>query len=536
VVRWLSFIVAAIVLVAIAAVVALPRVVDTPRVQSLIASSATQALARPVKFRSLSVSVLPYPAVRLGGLEVAEDPGFDSGPFLRLDDARLRLKLWPLLRGRVEFATLVLRRPTIALIQGPDGRWNFASLGAAREPVATPRPSRGGGGGTVPAALVSRILVEEGLATYETRAAGSGVSRQRLEDLDLTLSARSGGFSFSGSARVMPGALVVKISDGALGLSGARALTEASVRASIAFEGRDVRPLVTAALGPEPTVSGSVMGRLNLTGTVGRPRATGDIELQHPEITRTNPACPEPRRRRLALSAVKASVTWDDGRLLVPRFVTGLGPGSITSKLAATPGPHTHAELSDLVLKSIPLEPVLVDFLCQAYAVAGPLDLRGTLDLSPADPMRTLSGSGRLSIGQGRVLGAHALTLLGGMARLGGSASSMLRGDSPATAFAAPLDFESIVATWEIRNGVVTTRDLLYTSRAMKVKVVGDYALPTGRVNLDVVLDHGRGQLLAKVTGTSESPSIRVAPAVVLRNLDPAPIERGFKDLLKKLR
>ena len=157
--RWLLAAVAAIVGLAIAVMVALPRLVDTPRVQSLIAGTASQALARSVKFRSVSVSVAPYPAVRLHGLEVAEDPAFGGGPFLRLDEADLRLKLWPLLRGQIEFATLVLKQPTVALIQGADGRWNFATLGATTEPrPAAPRGralDRRAGGRPAPVAVVA---------------------------------------------------------------------------------------------------------------------------------------------------------------------------------------------------------------------------------------------------------------------------------------------------------------------------------------------------------------------------------------------
>src|SRR5262245_63921163 len=66
--------------------VALPRLVDTPRVQALIASGASQALGRPVRYRSLTVSVLPYPTLRLHGFEVAEDPAFGADPFVRLDE------------------------------------------------------------------------------------------------------------------------------------------------------------------------------------------------------------------------------------------------------------------------------------------------------------------------------------------------------------------------------------------------------------------------------------------------------------------
>jgi uncharacterized protein YhdP len=179
---------------------------------------------------------------------------------------------------------------------------------------------------------------------------------------------------------------------------------------------------------------------------------------------------------------------------------------------------------------------VLVDFLCQGYAVSGPLDLTGGFTLAASDPLRTLAGAGQLRVGAGKVVGASALTLLSGIVRLGSGVTSVLTLDVPRMMFASPLEFESIVGTYQVRHGIVTTRDLVYTSRAMKVRVAGDYALSTGQVNFDVVVDDGRRQLQAKVTGPAASPAIRVAPAAILRQIDPEKAERSLKDLLKKFR
>jgi uncharacterized protein involved in outer membrane biogenesis len=533
--KWILVAVGAVAGLAIAAIAVLPRIVDTPRVQSLIAASASQALARPVKFRSVSVSVVPYPTVRLHGFEIADDPAFGPDPFVRLDRADLRLKLLPLLRGRVEFATLVLRQPTIALIQGAGGRWNFASLATARETTTGARAPRSGAPGAASAGLVSRVAINKGLVTYERRAADGLVARQRLEDLDATVVARAPGFAFSGSAKVMPGGVTLKITEGTLGPSGGRGLTEASLRARVDVDGKDVQSLVAAALGPEPAVGGAIAGRLDVSGPLGRPRAAGEIELRSPTVTRTSPSCGEPRRRTLALSTLKASVSWRDGRLAVQPLTSGIGHGSATTTLVATPAPPTRAQLSDLTLQRIPLERVLVDFLCQGYAVTGPLDLTGTLTLDPTDPVRTLSGNGQLRIGSGKVVGPRALTLLGGLVRVGGTVSSALSLDAPASLFSSPLEFDSIAGSYQVTNGVVATRDLVYASRAMKASVSGDYAIPTGRVNADVVVDHGRGLVQARVTGSADSPSIRMTPTIA-RNLEPDRVERGFKDLLKKFR
>lgn len=72
--KWLGILVAVVVLLTIVAAVALPRLIDTPRVQAMIASSAAQAVGRPVKFASLSVGLFPLPSIELHKLEVAEDP------------------------------------------------------------------------------------------------------------------------------------------------------------------------------------------------------------------------------------------------------------------------------------------------------------------------------------------------------------------------------------------------------------------------------------------------------------------------------
>jgi hypothetical protein len=69
----------------------------------------------------------------------------------------------------------------------------------------------------------------------------------------------------------------------------------------------------------------------------------------------------------------------------------------------------------------------------------------------------------------------------------------------------------------------------------MKARAAGDYVMATGQMNFDVVLDHGRGPMQAKVTGTPTAPSIRVAPSL-LRQVEPDRVERNLEDVLRKFR
>ena len=537
---WIVVVGAALALLVIAAALALPLVVDTPRVQALIVSTASQALGRPVKFTSVSVSVLPGPAVKLHNLEVAEDPKFDAAPFLKLETGRLALKLGGLLAGRVEFGYLTLLRPAITLIRNPEGVLNIASLGAAAEPKKSPgrggQPS-GGAGGAGAAALPGRVRIEKGTVTYVVLGKAGALSRYRVEDLDLALGGSGGTLTVEGAARVKPGDLGVTLADGRIALNAGRSLLEAPVSARVGVDGRDVAELVAASVGPTPAIGGPVKGTFNVTGTLGAPKAAGTLELASARVTEEVAACPEPRRRTLTLTALKLGGTsWDGGRLTSRPVTTSLAGGKVSLHLGATLDGGVRVELADLSIKGLPLERVLVDFLCQGYAVSGPLDFDGALAFTASDPWGTLSGPGRLRIGPGRVVGARALSLIGNVVQVGGAVSSLLNADIPSSLFTSPLDFDSITGTYVISKGVVTTRDLLYTSRVMKVAVAGEYALASGRMALDMVVNHGRGEVTAKVTGTAASPSVRVDPSALVRDLDRKKVESGLKDLLKRFR
>ena len=512
--KWLVGIAAAVVLLAIVAAIALPYLVDNTRVQALIASNASQAVGRPVKFTSLSIALFPLPAVELHKLEIAEDPQFGAAPFLTLE------------------------RPLIAIIQSADGRLNVASLGPTGEPRTASRPGKpsgAGAGGTI-AAIAAQVNIKKGAVTYVARGKEGAGTPYRVEDLDLTLTGQGMQLNFKGALKVVPGDLAVKLADGVVALNGARAVSEAPIRGRVTIEGKDVSRLVAAVAGPTPAISGPIAGTFSLGGTVAAPKVSGDVEMAKPSVTQTNTACPEPKQRVLSLNALKiAGASYSGNRFQSRPVTTSIGKGTISLNLTATLEHGVRVQLGDLALKEIPIERVLVDYLCQGYAVSGPLDLTGAVAFG-ADLFNTLDGAGDLRIGPGKVVGPQALALIGTVVRVGGAVSSLLATDLPSTLFASPVDFDSITGTWKVTNGVLTTRDLLYSSRAMKIGVAGEYGLATGRVNADLKVNHGSGEIRAKVTGNAASPSVRVDPASVVGEGGRQKVEEGIQDLLKRFK
>ena len=535
--KWLVGVVAALVLVVVAALIAVPFLVDTLRVQALIASNASQALGRPVKFRSMSISVLPLPAVALHGLEIAEDPQFGTTPFVQLETGKVRLKLGPLLTGRVELGDIELKKPVITVVQAADGRMNISTLGTgAREPKPGERPPRGGGGGTGAAgALASKISIDHGTVAYIAHAKGGVTSQYRVEDLDLTLTGGGPQIAFKSDFKVKPGDLAVKVADGQVALNGGKPLTDAQLRGVVTIDGKDIGDLAKNALGPTPVFGGALKGKLALSGTLGAPAVSGDIEVTKPSVTQGQPTCPEPKRRTLTLGTLKLNAGYRDQVLASRPLTTSLGEGTITGQLSLSLAPGMRTQISDLGIKAVPLEKVLVDYLCEGYAITGPLDLAGGATFSAQDLWHTLSGPGTLKIGHGKVVGRQALALLSGIVRVGGAVSALLSNDLPNLGD-SPLEFESITGTYQIVNGVITTRDLLYTSKPMKVAIAGSFGFATRNMDLDMTISHGRGDLKAKVTGNASSPSIRVNPATILRDVDKGKIDKGLGDLLKKIK
>jgi AsmA protein len=536
-VKWILVGIAAIVVLAIAALAAVPYLVDLPRVQALIATNASQALGRPVKFASMRIAALPLPSVELRGLEIAEDPQFGKEPFVRLETGKIRLKLWPLLRGRVELGDITLTKPVISVVQAADGRLNLASLGGTGEP-SSPRTSRGGsGGGTAGAgaALASKIKIDDGVVDYVARGKG-GTSQYRIENLDLTLTGGGSQVAMGGGFEVKPGDLKVKLADGTLAVAGVKALTDAALRGKVTLEAKDIAPLAKAFLGPSPEYGGALKGTLALSGTLGAPSAAGDVAVNQPKVTQVQAACPEPKRRTLALGDLKLNAGYKDSVLSARPMTTGVGNGTLSAQLTASLEHGVRVQLNDIGIKALPLDKLLVDYLCQGYAITGPLDLTGALSFAAADMWNTLSGPGTLRAGPGKVVGAQALSLVSGVVRVGGAISAALNAEVPAIAAGSPLEFESITGSYRITNGVVTTKDLLYTSRPMKVAIAGQYGLANGRMDLDMIVTHARGELKAKVTGSASSPSIRVDPATILKGVDREKVEKGLGDLLKRIR
>src|SRR3989449_145403 len=92
------------------------------------------------------------------------------------------------------------------------------------------------------------------------------------------------------------------------------------------------------------------------------------MDFGSPRITQVVEACPEPKRRTLALGALRLSgAAWDDLRFRSRPVTASLEGGTIATRLTATFDRGVRVELGDLTIRALPLEKVLVDFRSEEH-------------------------------------------------------------------------------------------------------------------------------------------------------------------------
>lgn len=115
----------------------------------------------------IGLSFWPDVAVRLGALSLSERQSAER--FASVENARVRLKLRPLLSREIVASELVIAGAVVHIIRHADGRFNIDDLFK--------------GGGPTPRFDVERVLVERSTLDYADLASGA---RYELHDLNVT--------------------------------------------------------------------------------------------------------------------------------------------------------------------------------------------------------------------------------------------------------------------------------------------------------------------------------------------------------------
>lgn len=140
----------------------------------------------------LKLSVFPWIALESGPASLGDAPGFGPEPFVSIRDARVGVRLLPLLSGKVEVGNVRLDGARIRLITDENGRNNWADLGES-EGEETPAPTESG---TTEVPTVASLEISDAAVVMENR---QEKSRREVRDFNLKTGRLASGepFDFS---------------------------------------------------------------------------------------------------------------------------------------------------------------------------------------------------------------------------------------------------------------------------------------------------------------------------------------------------
>ncbi len=168
---------------------AVPLVVSPDLIKQRIAGQISAATGRQVTLAGEpSLSIYPHLAVTIDHLTIANPEGMGDDPFVVADEVTTRLRLLPLLIGRMELDTFELVRPRVHLITDADGRTNW-----------TTAPNDADGRPVIADLALGWLQIADGTIVYDDLGAKH---HEELTGVDLGLTWSSAVSAASGNGKL----------------------------------------------------------------------------------------------------------------------------------------------------------------------------------------------------------------------------------------------------------------------------------------------------------------------------------------------
>src|SRR5215470_10331096 len=177
--KWIGIVIVAIVLILLIA----PFLIPVNKFKPVIASNASDALGRKVQLGNLSLSLITG-TVGIDDVSIADDPKFNSGPFLTAKSVKVGVELIPLIFSQqLNVTEITVVNPQVIMLKDPAGRWNFSSIGGTSSGAPKAAPAKSSGDST-PDVSIGKLRVDDGQITL-----GNTNSRKRTVYTKVNLTA-----------------------------------------------------------------------------------------------------------------------------------------------------------------------------------------------------------------------------------------------------------------------------------------------------------------------------------------------------------
>ena len=146
-----------IVCVLLLIVVLVPLFINVDSFRPDLEKKISAALNRSVHIGKLDASIFSGGATA-SDISIADDPAFNSGPFLKASSVKVGVQLMPLIFSKqLKVTSLTVQKPDITLLQNAAGKWNYSSLGGSAQKTA-PEPT----GKSAPDISVDKFEIADG--------------------------------------------------------------------------------------------------------------------------------------------------------------------------------------------------------------------------------------------------------------------------------------------------------------------------------------------------------------------------------------
>ncbi|MBI3445907.1 MAG: AsmA family protein [Magnetospirillum sp.] len=368
--------VGALVVLIVGITIVLPALIPADRIRDEVVAGVKSATGRDLSIQGkVSVSAFPSLSVQVGNVALANPAGYTSKDLVRLGAVDVRLKLLPLLGGKIEIDSFVLVDPMITLETDRQGKGNWVFDSPAGDKPAAPAKPAAKDAPAPAAAPASSSPASSGPA--DIRLGDVRITNGKLTQIDGKTGARQevGDINLQVSLKSLADPLAAK---GSLVWNGKKidlTLGIASLKAIMAGEASALDLGVVS----EPV-------KLSLKGSAkggGAPGLDGMLDL--------------------AVPSVRGLAAWAGSPITMAG--NGLGPLAISGKLVASPGQiaFTQANIGIDAIKA--KGDVTVNIASAKPALKGRLDV-DLLDLNPYLPPDAPAGGKAAESAKGGAGGA----------------------------------------------------------------------------------------------------------------------------------
>ena len=175
-----------------------PHFVDLGLFKRTYLPLVEETLNRRLDVGEVRLSLVPTPSIRLSNLKVFDAPAFSGNTFFAAEQVRLRLRLWPLLKGRFEVTELLLDKPVFNLLKQPDGTFNYSDIAGKKPADGARRETRRKAEPAKPAEPAVPIVIPQNIGVNggQVNILARGRAPVQIKGIDLSLKEFSADLPF----------------------------------------------------------------------------------------------------------------------------------------------------------------------------------------------------------------------------------------------------------------------------------------------------------------------------------------------------